>query len=166
MAMTLNGNIANQDDTADWISGEEWDSYSSAVRSVGNLIIGRRTYNILTKQPEFSELKDVNIVVVSEKGIETIAGNHHVANFPKHALDLFKNEERVVVAGGSILNTSFLREELVDEVYVDVEPVILGLGIPFSQREDFYTKLEYIGIKKLSENTIQLHYKVVKPKLV
>lgn len=49
MAQTANGYIAREDDTTGWISEEEWDSYSSAVRKSGCLVIGHRTYDILTK---------------------------------------------------------------------------------------------------------------------
>ena len=63
MAISANGMIAKKDDDTSWISEEEWDSYSSAVCSAGNLVVGRRTYDILTKQPEFSELENVKVIV-------------------------------------------------------------------------------------------------------
>ena len=64
MAISANGMIAKSDDDTSWVSTAEWDSYSQTVRKAGCLIIGRRTYDILTKQPEFSELKEVQLIVV------------------------------------------------------------------------------------------------------
>ena len=162
MAMTANGFIAKKDDDTSWISREEWDSYSLAVRTAGCLIVGHRTYDILTKQPEFSELKNVKLVVVSEKKFETLAPNHFVVSSPKGALKLFKDDDEVVVAGGGMLNASFLTENLVDEIYLDIEPIIFGEGIPIFRDKNFEHKLELIGQKKITDNEIQLHYKVVR----
>lgn len=162
MAMSVNGMIAKSDDDTSWISKEEWDSYSAVVRTAGCLIVGRRTYSILTKQPEFAELKDVKLVVVSKKDVTTIASNHFVAHSPKEALGLLKGFKEVIVAGGGTLNASFLAENLVDEIYLDVEPIILGKGISLFQGKDFQRKLKLLGQKKITDNEIQLHYKVLK----
>ncbi len=137
MAISVNGMIAKSNDDTSWISKKGWDSYSSSVRTAGCLIVGRRTYHILTKQPEFSEFKDVKLIVVSHEDFPTLAPNHIVAHSPKEALELLKNFKEVVVAGGGILNASFLAENLVDEIYLDVEPIILGEGIPIFKGKDF-----------------------------
>lgn len=162
MAISLNGLIAKSDDDTSWISKEEWDSYSFTVRTAGNLIVGHRTYGILTKQPEFSEFKDVKLVVVAQKDFQTLAQNHVVAHSPKEALKLLSNFEQVVVAGGGALNASFVEENLVDEIFIDIEPIILGQGIPLFRDKDFERKLKLIGQKKITDNEIQLHYEVIK----
>ncbi len=162
MAMSVNGMIAKRDDDTSWISKEEWDSYSSAVRSAGCLVVGHRTYNILTKQPEFAEFKDVKIVVVSKKDFKTIAPNHFVAHSPKEALELLGDLKEVIVAGGGILNASFLAENLVDEIYVDVEPIILGEGVPIFKGKNFERSLKLIGQKKISDTEIQFHYEILR----
>ena len=162
MAMSLNGMIAKGNDDTSWISKEEWDSYSEAVRKAGNLIVGHRTYDILTKQSEFSEFKDVKIVVVSKGRFKTLSSNHLVLNSPKEALEIFKDEDEVIVAGGGILNYSFLSENLVDEIYIDVEPIIITEGIPLFKGEEYEKNLQLIGEKKITDNEIQLHYRTKK----
>ena len=162
MAISLNGMIAKSDDDTSWISKEEWDSYSLAVRTAGNLIVGHRTYGILTKQPEFSEFKDIKLVVVAQKDFETLSPNHLVAHSPKEALKFLDTFEKVVVAGGGMLNASLVEENLVDEIYIDIEPIILGKGIPLFRDKNFECKLKLLGQKKITENEIQLHYEVVK----
>lgn len=154
--------IAKKDDNTDWISKTEWDSYSSAVRSAGCLVVGRRTYDILTKQKGFAEFKNVKVVVVSSKDFQVMASNHFIAFSPKEALEKLKDFETVIVAGGGILNMSFLKENLVDEIYLDIEPIILGEGIKVFDNDDFEAKLELLGKNQLSPDEIQLHYKVVK----
>lgn len=162
MAITPNGLIAKENDDTSWISKEEWNNYSEFVRKAGNLVVGHRTYNILTKQPEFVEFKDVKIVVVSRQDFKTLSPNHVVAKSPKEALDLLKDFKDVVVAGGGILNAAFMQEKLVDELYLDIEPIALGKGISLFRGIDFEIKLELLETKKLSQNEIQLHYRVLK----
>lgn len=162
MAVTINGYIAKEDDNTSWISQEEWDSYSAMLRKAGNMIIGHRTYDILTKQPEFSELKDVKIVVVSHQDFKTLANNHLTARTPRRALELLKNVNEVVVAGGGILNSTFMKEGLIDEMYLDLEPLVFGKGIKLFADDDFEYNLELLETNKIGSNTVQLHYKVKK----
>jgi len=162
MAITANGFIAKNNDDTSWISKEEWGSYSLAVRKAGCLIVGYRTYGILTKQSEFSEFENVKLAIVSEKDFQTLSPNHHVVYSPREALKFFDGHKEVVVAGGGMLNASFLAENLVDEVYLDVEPIVFGEGIPVFKGKDFEHSLKFIGQKKISDNEIQLHYKVIK----
>lgn len=163
MAISVNGMIANENDKTSWISVEEWNSYSEAVRKAGNLIIGHRTYDILTKQPEFSEFKDVKIAAVATKPVELVDTEKHVVvSSPEEALEHFKDAQEIIVAGGGILNASFLEKNLVDEIFIDLEPMILGKGIKLFNGSDFEKNLKLLGIKNISENEIQLHYQVIK----
>lgn len=162
MAITANGFIAKSDDNTSWVSREEWNYYSAMVRRTGCMIIGSRNYHILTKQPEFSELKDVKLVVVSKEKVKLISPNHSVAPSPKEALSLLKNFREAVVAGGGILNKSFVEQNLIDELYLDVEPFAFGSGIRVFSEGDFNKKLKLLGVKNITKNELQLHYKVVK----
>ncbi len=162
MAITANGMIAKENDDTSFVSKKEWNSYSAAVRKAGNLVIGHRTYNILTKQPEFKEFEKVNLVVVSHNKFPTLSSNHFIAKSPKEALNILKTFKSVVVAGGGILNSAFMKAGLVDEIFLDIEPKILGKGIKLFFDENFESDLSLLDIKKVSKNCIQLHYKVKK----
>lgn len=164
MATTLNGVIAKLDDSADFLTREESASYVSTVKEAGALVIGRRTYGILSQQPEFQEFLEakVTIVAVTHSDIELKDPDHKVAHSPSEALEILKDSATVILAGGGILNASFLAENLVDEIYIDIEPAILGKGIPLFNGPDFDRSLKLLGTKNLSENEIQLHYEVLK----
>lgn len=162
MAITANGMIAKRDDDTSWITKEEWDSYSAAVRKAGCLVVGHRTYDILTKQPEFAELKDVRLVVVSHKDFPTLAPNHSVAHTPTEALEVLKDFPEVIVAGGGHLNSAYIKEKLVDEIYLDIEPRVIGDGIRLLEDMDVDCELQLLKTKQITPNEIQLHYKVVK----
>jgi len=161
MAVTANGYIAKENDDTSWITLEEWNSYSAMVRRAGNLVIGHRTYDILTKQPEFSEFSEVKIVIVSNNDFQTLSPNHVIAKTPKEALNILKDFAEVIVAGGGSLSASFMQENLIDEIYLDIEPIMLGKGIKLFAAGDFEIKLQLLEVKTISRDEIQLHYKVL-----
>lgn len=164
MAMTANGIIAKQDDSANFLTPEENASYVVTVKKAGHLVIGRRTYDVLSQQPEFQEFikAGIKIVAVSRGDFKVSDPNHLVAHSPKEALELLGNVPEVVVAGGAMLNASFVEEGLVDEMFIDIEPALLGKGIPLFNGADFEKKLKFLGTKHISDNEIQLHYEVLK----
>jgi dihydrofolate reductase len=162
MAVSTDGYIAKENDDTSWISSEEWAFYSKFIQDAGNLVVGHRTYEILTNQPEFSELKDVQLVVISHKNFETLASNHIVVNSAKEALKSLEKYNTVVVAGGGQLNSSFLKENLIDEIYLDVEPIILGNGIKLFGEYEAEVNLKLLEMKKISESELQLHYEILK----
>lgn len=162
MAISINGYIAKENNDTGWISREEWNSYSRMVQKTGNLIVGHSTYNILTKQPEFAELQNIKLVVVSNIDFQTLSVNHLTARTPKKALALLKDFDEVIVAGGGILNASFMKENLIDEIYIDIEPLLIGKGIKLFADENFEISLNLLEINKITDNEIQLHYAVKK----
>lgn len=161
MATTVNGFIAKNDDSSDFLTKEESASYVSAVKNAGSLIIGRRTYEILSRQPEFQEFlkAGVRIVAVSKTDFKVL-DSHSVAHSPQEALSALKDSKEVIVAGGSKLNAAFLERNLIDEIYIDMEPSVLGKGIPLFDGDDFEKSLKFLGLKYITENEVQLHYKV------
>lgn len=162
MAATANGMIAASDDSSSWISAEESQSYCDMVNKIGALIVGHRTYNILTKQPEYKKFQNIKLVVVATKEVQLVDTAHRIADSPKEALQILRDQEEVVVAGGASLNASFLSENFIDEIFIDIEPALLGCGIPLALGKDFECDLELLGVKNISKNEIQLHYLVKK----
>ena len=51
---------------------------------------------------------------------------------------------------------------LVDELIVNVEPAVLGHGIPLFASGDFEKRLERVAIQELPEGIVQLRYRVKK----
>ena len=159
MAITANGFIAKQNGETPW-SNEEWASFSEKVREIKNLVIGKKTFEIMAAENEFQKIGNPFAVIVSNEKDNN--SNFAFADSPEQALKLLKEKgfEQALVAGGGILNSSFLQKGLIDEIYLDVEPFIFGSGVKLFAENDYEAKLELLSTKQLSKNTIQLHYKV------
>ena len=162
MATTINGYIARENDETPW-SDEEWQSFKKKVNEVKNIVIGRRTYDIMKEKKEFEKIGNPFTIVLTRKKRE---GNDNLVfvNSPQAALDLLKEKRfsEALVAGGSTLNSSFLQENLIDEIYLDIEPFVFCDGIKLFTDNNLEKKLELIETKQISKDTIQLHYKVLK----
>ncbi|MDP3881472.1 MAG: dihydrofolate reductase family protein [Nanoarchaeota archaeon] len=163
MAMTVNGYIAGKENETPW-SQEEWSSYAEAVKRSKAIIIGRNTYELMRREKEFEKIGNPRTIVVSKKIKSSEKSNFAFVNNPKEAISLLEKEdyEEVLVAGGSKLNSSFIKENLIDEIYLDIEPHLFGNGIKLFTEDDFSAGLELISTKLISKNEIQLHYKIIK----
>lgn len=162
MATTLNSYIAKENNETPW-SEKEWTSYANMVKSTKNIIIGYNTYKIMKENNEFEKIGNPLTIILTSKTKKS-ESNAIFLKSPKEALELLKEKgfKQTLIAGGSKLNSSFLTENLIDEIYIDIEPFIFGNGIKLFEEIDFEVKLKFIETKLLSKNTIQLHYLVLK----
>ena len=155
LTLTANGGLA-QTSEARPIPREILADFVGIASKVGNLIVGSRTYDVmrgLASRPGFPNIK---LVVVSharsESGVAT-------ASSPKEALHFLEREgfDAGLVGGGAQLDSSFLSQGLVDEIYLNIEPSLSGGNLwPIS--DGFEAELRLAGTTKLSDNVIQLHY--------
>lgn len=163
MATTMNGYIAKEDGGVEWTTKENWDDYFKFIKQAGNLIIGRGTYDIM---PPDEFIQDCLYVVMTKSQHPAPKTDNVIFTnkSPKEVLQFLteRGHKEIVVGGGSKIDTAFMKEDLIDEVYLNVEPVVLGKGLPLFFPTDFEAKLELLEINKLSKNTIQLHYQVKK----
>ncbi len=163
MAQTPNGFIATGEDDTSFVSDAEWKHFRKMIGKSDAIVVGRKTYEMMQENREI--IPNVLMVVLTR----------NPSHFRKEDDVLFTNKKpkeivsqmkkmgfsTVLIAGGGILNAHFLKDKLVNEVYLDIEPLMLGSGIPLMSAHDFKLKLKLLGIKKFHANGVQLHYRVV-----
>lgn len=161
MTMTVNGCIARSNDDTPW-SDEVWSAYYEFVKQRGNIVVGRRTYELMKAEDEFEKLGNSTIVVVSSEPVAD--SNIFWADSPKKALEFLgtKGFGEAVIGGGATLNASFLKAGLLDEICLDVEPLLFGQGIRLFKEVDAEAKLKFLGTEKLSDQVLRVRYKVIK----
>ena len=161
--MTANGMIAKENDEVDFVSPYSWKGYKKVVDSSDCIIIGRRTYELM---PETEFNKDKKYVVITHKKDlpKKIKKVIFTSSNPSALIRKISQEKikRTLISGGSQINSLFMKAGLIDEIYLDIEPVFLGTGIKLFTDAEFEAKLELMEIKKLSKDEVQLHYKVKK----
>lgn len=135
-AMSIDGYLAREDHRLDWLigtEGEEDTAYHEFYASVDTLIMGRKTYEqILVLSPEEFPYKDKTCYIFSRtlqdshKGTEIIRGD--LLSF----ITNLKNEtgSHIWIVGGGELLQPLLKARLVDELFLQIAPVMIGKGIP------------------------------------
>lgn len=163
MAMTVNGYIAKEDDTTPW-SDTIWNAYYDFIKQRGNIVLGRRTYEMMKEINEFEKLGFPTTAVISNQANNQNQKGVILVPSPGKAIEAIRQNgfEEMVVGGGSQTNTIFMKNGLIDEIYLDLEPLLFGKGIKLFADIGKEVKLQLLEMTKLSENIIRLHYKVLK----
>ncbi len=68
--------------------------------------------------------------------------------------------KEVILIGGSIVNTLFAKEKLINEIVLTTAPVFFGRGLTIFN-EDLDLELELINTNRLGENSVLLEYKII-----
>jgi dihydrofolate reductase len=163
MAITPNGLIAKENDDTSFVTKRDWKSFLSMVKKFGHVVIGRRTYDVT--DPEEFVKSSLYVVMTHKKSLRKKTPKVIFTDkSPKNIVKMLGSMgfKKILIAGGGNLNSAFMKAGLVDEMYLDVEPTLLGKGIKVFADANFEAKLKLVGTKKLSKNEIQLHYKVLK----
>jgi dihydrofolate reductase len=166
MAMSLNGIIAGENGNEDFLSHANWKYFEEIAKKHGCIIIGRKAYEIVQQWTDYtySDIDAKLKIVVSSDHDLKLDPAFVLASSPKDAIEKAKaaNFESAVLVGGSGINSAFLSENLVDEVILNIEPAIIGNGIPIFAESDFERRLAFVDVKKISDDILQVKYNVIK----
>lgn len=163
MAMSIDGFIAKKDGDSDWVSPVDTANFEAKITEKGCIVLGRRTFD--QYRGELYPVKGIaNIVLTrnTSKG-EEIEDTTFVTS-PSDALKTAQDKgySEVLLIGGGRANGSFLKENLIDEIFLSVHPLILGDGIKLFENCETKLDLEFLDERKLEEGLVQMHYKVNK----
>lgn len=163
MAMAANGIIARENNDEDFISDENWKIFVELTQKAGCVIWGRKTFEVVQEWDKsyLDQLEGVKKVIVSRQKLE-LPNDYILASSPNQALEMLEKSgfKEVILCGGSANNTSFAKENLIDEIIFNIEPIVVGKGIPVFIPQEFDLKLSLKTIDKVSENIAQVHYTV------
>lgn len=166
MGITVNGYIAKTDGNSEWTSEENLQGFYEQSKRAGNIIMGANTYRAALEYGYFPFPDTLNVVVTYQK-MENRWGDEKAIftdKSPKEILSFLESKgfTTAFLAGGGRLNSAFAKENLIDEIYLDVEPFAFGNGISVFAESDFELELKLLEVNKLNPNTVQLHYEVIK----
>ncbi len=167
MTISLNGIIARENNEEDFLSDYNWGTFVELSHKAGCFIWGRKTYEIVTNtysKELLNTISDIKKIIVSTDNEFKPKEGFESAKSPQDALYKAKKFgfKELILSGGSGLNSSFVKENLIDEIVVNIEPVVIGKGIPLFSPTDFDLKLSEPEVETKVDGIIQLRYKVRK----
>jgi dihydrofolate reductase len=166
LANSLDNFIAREDGAYDWLM---WDEETAAISSaylqtVDTFLIGRKTYEVMlangtTSYPGFQHyVFSRTLPPSSDPNVEIIAED--AAAFVRK----LKGEagKGLCVYGGGELARSLFVADLIDEIVLNIHPVLLGSGIPLFHEMERQIDLELLGAKPLQQGKLLVTYRVKK----
>ncbi len=134
-AISADGKIAQSSNhlSLDWTSKEDTRFFVEKTKEVGAVVMGRKTFETIGRP-----LKDRRTIVMSSTGgseTEKFEGRDGVEWTRETPAELVarlsaKGLAGLAVCGGATVYSQFLAAGLVDELFLTVEPVLFGAGVP------------------------------------
>ena len=167
IAQSLDGYIARKDDTLDWLfkaEGEGDNGYSVFYDTIDTILIGRRTYDwIMDHEKDKFPYENKSCYVFSRSKHQDFGNvqfvSEDVATFTNR-LKAQDGKDIWIVGGGELL-LSFIKEKLIDELYITIAPTIIGSGIPLFLEENYELDLILQDVRRYNQFA-ELHYTVKK----
>lgn len=168
-ANSLDNYIARPNHEVDWLimSKEVSEIMADYWKTIDAVVMGRKTYDAALKytKGKGNPYPDMKTYVVSRKGragaddsVEFINGDG------VQFVDNLKREtgKDICVMGGGDFARSLFEADLIDEVGVNIQPILLGSGIPLFHEMKKEIKLELLKCQQLKTGCVYLLYQVKK----
>ena len=159
VASSADGRISLANKTSpDWTSKEDWNFLQKELLKVDAVVVGLNTY-----RAESDLLRRRNSYVLSDRlaAIKRI-GTVTFVNPKNVGLNkLLSKYKTVAVLGGNSVYQYMLSHDLLDEIYITIEPLIFGRGKEMFAGGKKTSKISLLSVKKLNKTgTLLLHYKI------
>jgi len=165
LASSINGMISNRANVPDWLSQEYGQGFLAISQRTKAVIMGRKTYEILI--PDHLPLKGEGTLIVLTRDTAATPTQSNVVFTNKTPQEIVRflearGHHEAVIIGGMHTVSEFAKAGLVDELYLVVEPVLFGGGLPLLRDVDADFKMTLVDVHTLSAHTVQLHYRMVR----
>jgi dihydrofolate reductase len=176
-AASLDGFIAEADDTLEWLTEYEGSfkgeaepikgSYDRFYDGVGALIMGSVTYEFILDmgrgwpyagKPTWI-LTTRDLPEPEGEGVDVRFANANVGDLHQELITAAGDRNLWVVGGGNVAS-QFADEGLLDEVLVTIVPVVLGEGKPLFDRRLPGGPMQLTGSRRFDSGMVELSYEI------
>lgn len=164
IAMSLDGYIAKPDDDLSFLSmvekeGEDY-GYADFISTVDTVIMGRKTYDWVTKQVDFPH-SDKDSYIITRTSRPPIGRTvFYTADLSELVRKLKSAQgKNIFCDGGAEIVNELLKKDLIDEMIISVIPILLGNGTRLFKDGRPEQKLKLVNVKAFDTGLTQLHYR-------
>jgi len=157
-AITADGFIAkNSAHMPSWTSKEDKKFFVERTKQAGVVIMGSKTFEAMGRP-----LKDRLNIVYSRDTSKKFEGAEVTSKEPRALLEELEKRgyQEAAICGGSHIYTMFLKAELIDTLYITIEPLLFGSGVTMFS-EPVEANLKLISSKQLTDQVVLLEYKLI-----
>lgn len=137
IAMSLDGYIADSNKSVDWIEGDGSskmiDTYSSFIKNIDTVIMGKRTYSQIVNELSPNQWPYANLttyVFTHDKPTNT-TNIQFVTMKPSDLIETLRHQDGkdIWICGGAEIARQLLQENRIDIFHIALIPILLGNGI-------------------------------------
>lgn len=162
MATSITGKVTSGTVNTSWVESSDVERMDAEMIDCGAMIMGKGTYESFGDDLPVG--KALLVVMTHDNGLlgKSKEGLIFTDKNPKEVLKMLETRgfKKVLLAGGESLNSSFLKENLINEIRIIVKPLIIGQGKSLFNAKDFEKQVKLKNITKLADNSIELAYEV------
>ena len=153
---TLDGKVTKGDDpdVRKWTSKEDKDHFSKIWKESKLIVMGSNTFTASPPKPSSRHLFVVMTHHKSEyKRYEVPGRIEFTDEAPGKIVSRFEKEgyDQMLVVGGPKISSSFLKEQLADELWLTIEPKMFGTGLNLTGEEKLVISLRLLSYNKVNE---------------
>lgn len=176
LANSLDNYIARKDGGSDWLhwNKEIADISAKFLKTVDTILIGRKTYEVMlafgqtsypgaknyvftrSKRKSAALRKTLAAKEKADKNVELVTED--AARFVQSLKR--KKGKGICLFGGGELAKSLFEVDLIDEVVLNIHPILLGSGVPLFHEMKRQIELEFIDSRPLKDGGLVVSYRV------
>lgn len=128
----------------------------------GNFIVGRKTFEGFASRGPNPDFRDLDIIVVSTR--DTPMAGVLGATSPRAALALLaaRGHGKALISGGEALHNAFLAEGLVDEMILNIAPVLDGGGLNIHLPAGKHLPVQLVSCRQMNGGLVQLRFELTR----
>jgi len=163
-ASSLDNFIARKDDSFDWLlwNKETVEIMRDYWKTIDTVVMGRRTYEVAARSGSKASYPGIKTYVFS-RTIKKAGGKKFAFVSEDAATFIGRLKEQdgkdICVMGGGVLAKSLFESGLIDEVALNIHPVLLGSGIPLFYEMPRQIDLELVKCQQLSNGCVVVTYR-------
>jgi dihydrofolate reductase len=164
VANSLDNFIARKNHAVDWLV---WDDEVATItaeffKTIDTVVMGRKTYEVMLKSG-----------TTSYPGVKNYVFSRTMKESPDEKVEIIRNDaaefirelktlegKGICVTGGGELAKSLFEARLVDEIGLNIQPVLLGTGIPLFYEMSRQIDLELLNCRPLKNGGVFVLYRV------
>lgn len=170
-ACSLDGFIAPPDGSMDWLhfSRDVQDIMAKYWATIDTMLMGRKTWDVVTSSGNASgdgRTSGITTYVFSRTLRSVGHGAHLVSEDAGEFVRQLKEQpgKGICVMGGGELAQSLFAAGVIDEVGLNVHPILLGSGAPFFRDTGRRIALELTEARVIDGGCVFMNYRVRPPK--
>ncbi|HKR24695.1 MAG TPA: dihydrofolate reductase family protein [Allosphingosinicella sp.] len=163
-AVSLDLYLAGVDEALDWLL---WSNDAKAIsaeswQGVDTLLMGRKTFDFAMKGGGGGSSSTITTYVFSTTMAEAPAGAELVREDAAGRVRALKESAGgdIIVMGGGELASHLIEAGLVDEIGLNVHPLLLGAGTPFFRPMARRVALEPVEARPIAKGCVFLRYRL------